>query len=110
MRERFPEVWYSYTGGAIALRGLGRPGEAAELLSGAAPRFAWEPTFPLELARLAASRVDGPVAEKHWRTVLTFDGRPWWAHGNWPLCSNTKANGTRPIEVDPIRWTGNGVS
>jgi tetratricopeptide (TPR) repeat protein len=80
MRQHFPHVWYSYTGAAAAMRELGRPNEAVALLSDAAARFTWEPAFPQELGRLAASRKDWPAAEQHWRAVLTFDARPWWIY------------------------------
>jgi tetratricopeptide (TPR) repeat protein len=79
MRTLFPEVWFSYVGGAGALRALGRLAEA--LLAEDAARFGWEPAFPQDLGRLAAERKDWAVAETHWRAALALDGRPWWVYG-----------------------------
>ncbi len=80
MREHFPHIWYSYTGGAVALREQGRNAESVALLVDGTPRFPWEPAFPQELARLAADRADWPAAEGLWRAALAFDARPWWVH------------------------------
>jgi predicted Zn-dependent protease len=80
MREQFPHIWYCYTGAANAMLELGRPDEAAALLSDAAVRFPWEPTFPHKLGHLAASQSAWGSAETHWRTALAFETCPWWIY------------------------------
>ncbi len=80
MRTVYPQIWYSYTGVATALCGLGRMDEAAALLSDAAGRFPREHAIRHELGRLAVRRLDWPAAEAHWRAALTFETRPWWLY------------------------------
>jgi Flp pilus assembly protein TadD len=80
IRTHIPQYWPSYTGGADALRHLGRLDEARQLLDQGAALFSWERAFPLELGRLAMIQGDWCAAETYWRTALTFDIRPWWVY------------------------------
>ncbi len=80
MRTVYPQIWYSYTGAATALCGVGRMDEAAAVLSDAAGRFPREHAIRHELGRLAVRRLDWPAAEAHWRAALTFETRPWWLY------------------------------
>ncbi|PPQ30133.1 hypothetical protein CCS01_19735 [Rhodopila globiformis] len=80
IRTHIPEYWPSYTGGADALRQLGRLDEARQLLDQGAALFPRERSFPMELGRLAMIQGDWCEAETYWRTALTFDIRPWWVY------------------------------
>nr|WP_294526598.1 hypothetical protein [uncultured Rhodopila sp.] len=80
VRTVIPQFWYSYTGGAAALRGLGRYDEAKQLLAEAAVLVPQERAVLLEQGRLAMDVSDWPAAEAHWRAALTCDVRPWWVY------------------------------
>nr|WP_294501261.1 hypothetical protein [uncultured Rhodopila sp.] len=80
VRMVLPQLWYSYTGGAVALRRLGRYDEAKQLLTEAAALVPHERAVPLEQGHLAMAVSDWPAAEAHWRAALTFDVRPWWVY------------------------------
>ena len=58
IRERFPEHPWAYTGGATALRGLGRLDDAEALLTDAKERFPADPTVLIQHARAAHDRRD----------------------------------------------------
>jgi tetratricopeptide (TPR) repeat protein len=80
IRTHIPQYWPSYTGGADALRQLGRFDEARQLLDQGAALFSWERAFPLDQGRLAMIQGDWSAAETYWRAALTFDIRPWWVY------------------------------
>jgi tetratricopeptide (TPR) repeat protein len=66
VRARAPDVPAGYTGGAVALRELGRFAEAEALLREAAERFPAEPHVVVEQAWLAQARRDWPEAARRW--------------------------------------------
>ncbi len=69
VRERFPEDWQGYTGGAAALRDLGHVPEAEQILADAAQRFADRFEVAVEYARLANARRDWLAAAERWGRV-----------------------------------------
>ena len=80
LRERFPDRWDGYGGGARALRELGRVEEQEALLTSAVARFPGNGAPLHDLARLAEQRRDWPAAERAWRQFISNGQSPWWAH------------------------------
>jgi Flp pilus assembly protein TadD len=107
IRTVLPDFWPAYAGGAAALRGSGRDGDARQLLTEAAARFPHERTFPLQLADLAVRRSDWTDAEAHWRTALTFDVRPWWVYTE---LAGTLEHQGRLIEAEEVLLEGQARS
>jgi tetratricopeptide (TPR) repeat protein len=82
VRERFPEECGAYTGGALALRELGRLEEAHALLRVAAQRFPDTAVVFHDLGRVAERRDDWAEAECCWRRFIELDPAPWWGYAN----------------------------
>jgi tetratricopeptide (TPR) repeat protein len=80
MRERFPDEWAAYRGGANALHQLGRLGEMTSLLHEASARFPANDGVQIDLARSAEASKDWPQAEKSWRRFVELNSAQWWGH------------------------------
>jgi tetratricopeptide (TPR) repeat protein len=80
VRQRFPDAWAGYAGGATALKELGKLTEATALLDSVADRFANHVGWLHDCARLAETRGDWSAAERLWREFLAIDDKPWWVY------------------------------
>jgi tetratricopeptide (TPR) repeat protein len=77
VRERFPDHWLGYSGGALAFRELQRLDEAEALLTAAVERFPDVYPVASEYAWLAAVRHDWQGALARWTAAIArFPGQP----------------------------------
>jgi tetratricopeptide (TPR) repeat protein len=100
--DRFPDRIEGYSGRAQALRALGDPAAAGDILNDAANRFpaVWE--LPHDRARLAETQRDWPAAEAWWRRTVTVNpGFPW---GHIGLANALREQG-RMVDAEAVLIT-----